>query len=68
MGLNRIRVMREISVEWERLIKFAEILNYGEAKIVFQGGIPVRIDCAVKQIKLDDEMDFGEKIKIIPIA
>lgn len=67
MGINKARVMREIPAEWDRLIKFAEVLKYGEAKIIFQNGVPVRIDHAIQQIKIDNEKDFDDDLKTIPL-
>ncbi len=60
-------MMRDIPPEWDRLMRFGAALNFGEAKVVFQNGKPVRIDHAVKQIKLDSDDDFLEGLKTIPI-
>ncbi|MFA5128552.1 MAG: hypothetical protein WC445_01145 [Patescibacteria group bacterium] len=64
---NKTKVMREIPAEWDRLIKFAEALKFGEAKVVFQNGRPVRIDHAIQQIKIDNEKDFDDGLKTIPL-
>lgn len=61
------RVMREITLEWDRLMRFAAQLDYGEARVVFQNGKPTRIDSAIKQIKLDSEQDFREGLKTVPL-
>lgn len=59
--------MREIPAEWDRLMKFAEVLKFGEAKIIFQNGRPVRIDHAIQQIKIDSEKEFDDGLKTIPL-
>ncbi len=68
MGINgKTKVMREIPAEWDRLMKFAEVLKFGEAKIIFQNGRPVRIDHAIQQIKIDSEKEFDDGLKTIPL-
>lgn len=66
-GQPKTRIVREVEPEWDKLMRFAAALNFGEAKVVFKEGKPVRIDNAVKMIKLDDEQDFKEGLKTIPI-
>ncbi|MCP6719732.1 MAG: hypothetical protein KJI72_00180 [Patescibacteria group bacterium] len=61
------RTMREVPDEWDRLMRVAAAINYGSAKVVFKDGKPVRIDAAIKQIKLDSEDDFNEGLKTIPL-
>lgn len=58
---------QEISAEWMRLIKLGKALNYGEARVVFKDGKPVRVECAIKQIVLDNDDAFEEQFKIIPL-
>lgn len=48
------------SIEWERLQKIAEKIGYGEMRVVLQNGKPVRVDTAIKQIKLDAPEDFAQ--------
>ena len=67
-GHPRTGVLREIPPEWDWLMRVAAALGYGEARVVFQSGLPVRIDSAVKQIKLDNEQDFSDQLKTIPLA
>lgn len=54
--------------EWERLKKVLERISYGEVTIVMQGSRPVRVELAVKNIKLDgDERDFEQGLKTIAL-
>lgn len=47
--------------EWERLKRVLERIPYGEITIVMQGGRPVRVELAVKNIKLDGRDDEFEQ-------
>lgn len=58
--------MREIPVEWERLIRFAETLKYGEIKVKIKNGTPYLIEHTIQQVALDDD-NFEQNIKIIPL-
>ena len=63
---NKTRVMREIPAEWDRLIKFAEALKFGEINVKIKNGIPYLIENAIQQIALDDP-NFEQNIKVIPL-
>lgn len=63
---TNVKIEKTVPVEWKRLIDFAEKIKYGQIKITVQNKKPVRIDYAVKQIKLDE--DFDEKMKVIPLT
>lgn len=65
--LNKIRVSREISPEWNRLMQVAEKLGTGKTTITFNQGRPVMIEVLVKKINLDKDDDFDSKLKVIPI-
>jgi hypothetical protein len=64
---NPTRTIREIPPEWDRLMRVANAIGYGELRVVIQGGKPVRVESAIKQIKLDNEQDFKEGLDIIPL-
>lgn len=64
---EKTRVLKEIDKEWDRLMKLAQRIDFGRAEIVFQNGKPVRVEIAVKQIKLDVDKDFDEGLKTIPL-
>lgn len=64
---QKTRILREITPEWERLMRMAEVIKRGRATVVFNEGRPVQIDIAVKKIKLDTPEDFEEKLKTIPL-
>jgi hypothetical protein len=42
-----------IPPEWQNLMRLIERLGFGEVKISVQNGKPVRVEIAVKSIKLD---------------
>lgn len=46
--------------EWKRLKELVQRMGYGEIRLVIQAGKPVRVDVAIKQIKLDIPADFKE--------
>lgn len=60
--------MREISPCWENLMMVAKRIDFGEAKVVFQNGEPIRIDAAVKRIQLNDSESFKDDLKTIPLT
>lgn len=64
---NNTRIMREISPEWERLMRLATTVDYGEAKIIFNKGKPIRADFITKQIKLDNDEEFKQGLETIPL-
>lgn len=47
--------------EWERLRLVLERIPYGDITIVMQAGRPVRVELAVKNIKLDGRDDEFEQ-------
>lgn len=65
---NQPRVARYLTPEWDRLIKAAEQIKFGELRVVLQNGKPVRIDAAIKQIRLDNEEDFRKGLETIPLT
>jgi hypothetical protein len=67
-GEKTTKVMREIPVEWDRLMQLASAIDRGRATIYFNEGRPVQVDFAVKKIKLDTSEDFKEKLKTIPLV
>jgi pyrimidine operon attenuation protein/uracil phosphoribosyltransferase len=62
---QKIKVMREVSIEWDNLMKLASSIQYGEAKIVFNNGKPIRADFVKKQIKLTGNEEFKLESEII---
>lgn len=44
---------KPLSIEWKNLIRLVERLGFGEIKISVQNGKPVRVEIAIKSVKLD---------------
>lgn len=44
---------KPLTIEWKNLIRIVEKLGFGEIKITVQQGKPVRIEIAIKSVKLD---------------
>lgn len=53
--------------EWDRLKILARRINYGEMRVILQAGKPIRVETAIKQIKLDSPDDFTQGLETIPI-
>ena len=45
---------KTLTIEWKNLMRLVERLGFGEIKIVVQGGKPVRVEIAIKSVKLDN--------------
>lgn len=52
--------------EWDRLKILAKRIGYGEMRVILQAGKPVRVETAIKQIKLDGD-DFTQALETIPM-
>lgn len=60
---------KDLSPEWQRLMAIAERIQFGECRLVFQRGKPVRVEAVIQQIKLDGpDSDIDEKLKIITLG
>ncbi len=66
--IQKTKVMREISPEWDRLMRLAERMRTGHVKLTFNEGRPVQVEHVVNKIALDKEDDFRTKFGTIPIA
>lgn len=55
------------SKEWERLQTLAERIGYGELRVIIQAGKPVRVESAIKQIKLDNPEDFAQGLDSVSL-
>lgn len=44
---------KPLTIEWKNLIRLVEKLGFGEIKITVQQGKPVRVEIAIKSVKLD---------------
>ena len=65
---DKIRALRELPPEWERLIRLAEKMKFGKAEIIFKHGKPTDIKLLVPHIKLDGtDSDFDDGLKTIPL-
>lgn len=53
--------------EWNHLVRLVETIGYGELRLVIQNGKPVRVEVAVKTIKLDDKEDFKGKLGMMQL-
>ena len=47
---------KPLTIEWKNLIRLVEKLGFGEIKISVQQGKPVRVEIAVKSVKLDQPL------------
>lgn len=54
-------------IEWKRLRILAQRVGFGELRVIIQNGKPVRVETAIKQIKLDTPEDFAQGLDIIPM-
>lgn len=66
--LNKTKIMREIPPEWDKLMRVAVQLNYGEITLKIKNGKPTLIEQSIKQIRLDDDQDFEDGLKTIPLV
>lgn len=66
--IQKTKVMREISPEWDRLMQLAERIGTGHIKLILNEGRPVQVEHVVKKIPLDKGDDFRTKFGTIPIA
>lgn len=66
--MMKTRVMREIPIEWDRLIKLGEQIGTGKATITFNQGRPVMVEVIVKKINLDKDEEFQQKRRVIPMS
>lgn len=64
MSKQNIRVVREITPEWDRLMKLAEKIKKGECRVIFNEGKPVQVENVIQKISLDRPEEF-EKIKTL---
>lgn len=55
---------KPLTNEWKNLIRLVEKLGFGEIKISVQNGRPVRVEIAIKSVKLDTPLPekFEEEI------
>lgn len=44
---------KPLTIEWKNLMRLVERLGFGEIKISVQQGKPVRVEIAIKSVKLD---------------
>jgi hypothetical protein len=44
---------KPLTIEWKNLMRLVERLGFGEIKITVQQGKPVRVEIAIKSVKLD---------------
>ncbi len=52
--------------EFERLKQAIKRIGYGEVRVIIQRGKPVRIEEAVKQVRLDgDQKDFNDGLETV---
>lgn len=57
---------QQISQEWERLIKVAVRVGYGQFTVKVQNGKPVMVEQVTKQVKLDCD-NFNDDLKVITL-
>jgi len=50
--------LREVTPEWERLMKIGSALRKGSVEVVFHEGKPVQANILVKKIRLNSDEDF----------
>lgn len=54
--------------EFERLRQLIERIGFGEVRVIIQQGKPVRVDHAIKQIKLDSPDDFAQGLDAVRLS
>lgn len=52
---------KNMPAEMVRLVRFIERLKYGEIRVIVQQGKPIRIEIAVKQIRLDQPVESASQ-------
>jgi len=57
---------QQISPEWERLIRVAMRVGYGQLTVKLQNGKPVMVEQVTKQVKLDVDT-FDDDLKVITL-
>lgn len=48
--------------EWERVIKLAKRLKYGEFKVKIKDGKPYMVENLVQQIRMDNDNDYKVQV------
>lgn len=67
--IPQTKVLREIPVEWDRLMRLAATIGRGRIeRIVINDGLPVDVEVSVKKINLIKDDDFNQKLRTIPIV
>jgi hypothetical protein len=58
-------ITRNISPNWDRLMRLGNKLNYGEVRVIFQNGEPTRVEQTIKKISLEDDKDFKKDLEVV---
>jgi len=64
---NEFKKQVMLSPEWERLIKVAQRMQFGEATITFKHGKPIMMSNLIQRVKLDEDSVFRDGLNEIPI-
>ena len=65
--MAKTRVTREVSIEWDRLMRIAEKIGKGRCVVIFNEGRPVQVDNIIQKITLDKD-EFDEQARIIRLS
>lgn len=55
-------MMDTTTPEWRRVFQIVEKIKFGEARILFQDGRPIRVELVVKSIRLDHDDYMNDQI------
>ncbi len=65
---KQIRVVREVALEWQQVIRIAEKVGYGSFEIVIQEGLPKQVNYrGMQKLGIEFENELKEKLKTIPL-
>lgn len=59
------KVTRQVSQKWDRLMRLGSRLNYGEARVIFKNGEPIRVEQIIKSISLDMDDEFKREFETV---
>lgn len=65
--IDKTRVVREISPEWDRLMKIIARAKKGSVTVIFNEGRPVQVENLVQKIALDRPDEFDNIMKVVSL-
>lgn len=65
-NLNENQEIPKMTMRWYKLIRIIKKMGFGEGKLIFQNGEPIRLDVPLKQVKFsENNNDFKEVLEAI---